>query len=68
MTDFAELQIEQLVGTAAGRKAYSTYIGLLAEAVADVLRTRAGGGGGDPRREAATPWAMECALEPSDVM
>ena len=35
VTDFAELQIEQLVGTAAGRKAYSTYIGLLAEAVSE---------------------------------
>ena len=35
VTDFAELQIEQLVGTAAGRKAYATYIGLLAESVSE---------------------------------
>jgi hypothetical protein len=35
VTDFAELQIEQLVGTAVGRQAYATYIGLLAEAVSE---------------------------------
>ena len=35
VTDFAELQIEQLVGTAAGRKAYATYVGLLAESVSE---------------------------------
>lgn len=33
-TDFSLLQIEQLTGTDAGRKAYATYIRLLAEAVA----------------------------------
>ena len=31
----------------------------LADAVADVLRTRRGGAGLDPKREAATPWALE---------
>eukprot|EP01052_Picozoa_sp_SAG31_P072437 SAG31_NODE_31413_length_368_cov_1.156134_1_plen_122_part_11 len=35
VTDFSLLQIEQLIGTTAGRAAYSTYIRLLAEAVAD---------------------------------
>eukprot|EP01050_Picozoa_sp_SAG11_P024527 SAG11_NODE_5246_length_1617_cov_3.216074_1_plen_411_part_10 len=35
VTDFSELQIEQLIGTAVGRAAYSGYIGLLAQAVAD---------------------------------
>ena len=35
VTDFSLLQIEQLIGTAAGRGAYATYIRLLAEAVAD---------------------------------
>ena len=33
----------------------------LADAVADVLRTRAGTETGDPRRDAASPWASEVA-------